>query len=83
MEALLGELIRQRTAKSWYTVDEIAAILGKAPFTVREWCRHGRVHCRKNNNGRGKYQSWVVSHEEVLRIQREGLIPVTKTSSSI
>jgi hypothetical protein len=79
MEALLGELLRQRAVKDWYTTDEVAEILGRAKFTVREWCRHGRVHCRKQNNGRGKHRAWVISHEELLRIQREGLLPLEKT----
>ena len=83
LEAMLADLICQRALKDWYTTDEVAAILGKAKFTVREWCRHGRVHCRKKNNGRGKYQSWTISHEELLRIQREGLLPLEKTSSTI
>jgi hypothetical protein len=83
MEALLADLIRQRAVKDWYTTDEVAAILGKARFTVREWCRHGRVHCRKKNTGRGQHREWVIAHEELLRIQREGLLPLEKTSSRI
>jgi hypothetical protein len=83
MEAMLSDLIRQRATKDWYPTDEVAAILGKAKFTVREWCRHGRVHCRKKNTGRGKHLAWVISHEELLRIQREGPLPLEKTSSGI
>ena len=83
MEAMLGELVRQRTAKDWYSTDEVAEILGRAKFTVREWCRHGRVRCEKKHNGRGKYQSWVISHSELLRIQKEGLLPLEKEISTI
>lgn len=79
----LNLLVQQRTVKEFYTTDEVAKLLGKRPFTVREWCRFGRIRCRKQNNGRGKYQSWVIAHEELLRIQREGLLPPEKTSSSI
>jgi predicted site-specific integrase-resolvase len=61
----------------------VADILGKARFTVREWCRHGRVRCRKKNNGRGRHPEWVIPHEELLRIQREGLLPPERTSSSL
>lgn len=81
LESLLADLIRQRTLKDWYSTDEVAAILGKARFTVREWCRHGRVRCRKKNTGRGKYQAWVIAHEELLRIQREGLLPLGKAQA--
>jgi len=83
MESMLGELLRQRTVKDWYSTDEVAEIMGKAKFTVREWCRHGRVHCRKKNSGRGKHRDWVISNEELLRIQREGLLPLEKTTTSI
>jgi hypothetical protein len=83
VEALLGVLARKTAVKDWYSTDEIADILGKAKFTVREWCRHARVNCRKKNDGRGKHLAWVISHDELLRIQREGLLPRAKTSTVI
>jgi hypothetical protein len=83
IEAMLADLIAQRTVKDWYTTAEVATNLGKAEFTVREWCRHGRIHGHKKNNGRGKHHAWVISHEELLRIQREGLLPAERTSTSI
>ncbi len=61
--------------KEWYTVDEMSAILGKAGFTVREWCRLGRVNAAKRECGRGRSQEWIISHAELLRIQNEGLLP--------
>jgi len=76
IEAAVTELVRQRTVKDWYTTEEAARILGRAEFTVREWCRLGRVHAEKQGSGRGKFQCWVVSHAELLRIQREGLLPL-------
>jgi hypothetical protein len=75
IEGALAELLRQRTVKDWYATDEVAQILGKAEFTVREWCRHGRVRAEKKGSGRGKYQGWVIAHGELQRIQREGLLP--------
>jgi DNA-directed RNA polymerase specialized sigma24 family protein len=83
VEALLGELIRQRAVKDWYSTDEVAEILGKARFTVREWCRLRRVHCRKKNDGRGKHLAWAISHDELRRIQREGLLPRSATTTVI
>jgi hypothetical protein len=47
----------------------------KQPFTVREWCRNGRINGDKSGSGRGSHASWVIIHEELLRYQREGLIP--------
>jgi len=75
MENILNQLLQQRTVKDWYSTDEVADLLGKGRYTVREWCRHGRIHAEKQGSGRGKYQSWVVSHQELQRLQREGLLP--------
>jgi hypothetical protein len=61
--------------KDWYTVAELAGILGKAEFTVREWCRQGRVYASKRACGRGNSQEWIVSREEIDRIRNEGLLP--------
>ena len=61
--------------KDWYTTEEVAKILGKAEFTVREWCRNGRVKAEKRMSGRGAFSTWVISHQELLRYQREGLLP--------
>lgn len=75
MESLLAALVERETVKDWYTTDEFARLVGKADFTVREWCRLGRVRAGKKGSGRGKYQSWVVPHAELLRFRREGLLP--------
>jgi hypothetical protein len=71
-------LIRERTIKDYYTTAEIAEILGKAEFTVREWCRNRRIQAEKKRHGRGAHAEWVVAHEEILRIQREGLLPTAR-----
>jgi hypothetical protein len=67
-------LVSQRLVKDWYSTDEVGKILGKAEYTVREWCRQGRIRAEKKGSGRGRYQSWVVSHDEVLRYQKHGLL---------
>jgi hypothetical protein len=75
IETALTLLTQRQTVKEFYSTDEVAKILGKAEFTVREWARQRRIHAAKKGSGRGKFQSWVISHEELLRIQREGLLP--------
>jgi hypothetical protein len=75
IEAAITLLTQRQAVKEFYTSDEVAVILGKAEFTVREWARLGRINASKKGSGRGKYQSWVISHAELLRIQREGLLP--------
>jgi len=76
IEATLTLLVQQRTVKDWYSTSEVAQILGKAEFTVREWCRLGRVHAAKRPCGRGKAKEWAVSHAELERIRNEGLLPL-------
>ena len=66
-------LVEERTAKDrFYSTEEAASLLGKAAYTVREWCRQGRIHAEKHQSGRG---AWTVSHQEITRIRREGLLP--------
>jgi hypothetical protein len=68
-------LISQRLTRDYYGTDQTAHILGKAQWTVREWCRLGRVNAEKRYSGRGRSCDWVISHAELLRIQKEGLLP--------
>lgn len=75
IETALEQLLRQKTVKEWYTTEEVAEVVGKAPFTVREWCRHGRVNATKRDCGRGNSKEWIISREELMRIQTEGLLP--------
>jgi transposase len=75
IEEALAELRSEQTIRDWYSTDEVAKLLGKAEFTVREWCRLGRVHAEKRGSGRGAFKAWVISHTELQRFQREGLLP--------
>ena len=76
IERMLAALVEQQQSKDWYDIDEFARIVGKAPFTVREWARLKRIRAEKRKSGRGAYAAWVVSHTELLRYQREGLLPL-------
>src|SRR4051812_16832343 len=64
-------ILDQKTVRVWYSTDEFAERVGKAEFTVREWCRHGRIEAGKRKSGRGRFCSWAISHEELMRYQRE------------
>ena len=75
IETLLHALVEQRVVKDWYTTTETAKILGKSEYTVREWCRLGRIHASKRQYARGAYPEWRISHDELTRIKNEGLLP--------
>lgn len=74
IEAILACLVERQQVKDFYEIEEFAKLVGKAAFTCREWARLGRIHAQKKNSGRGPYARWVVSHQELLRYQREGLL---------
>lgn len=67
--------INSQKPPEWYGITELAQLLNRAPFTVREWCRNGRLNAKKKRSGRGNSCEWVVSHEEVQRYLKEGLLP--------
>lgn len=79
LQTVLNEIhksaLRATTFKEYYTTQEVAQILKKRPYTVREWCRLGRVYGEKSHSGRGLDEEWRISHSELIRIQNEGLLP--------
>ena len=75
IEQLLREVVSQRTVKEWYATSEVAKMLGKAEFTVREYCRLGRIRAEKKDCGRGVAGEWKIAHEELTRIRNDGLLP--------
>ncbi len=70
--------VRGAIIKEYYTTQEVAQLLKKRPYTVREWCRLGRVQGEKSHSGRGLDEEWRISHEELTRIQNEGLLPLQR-----
>jgi hypothetical protein len=74
IEGMLAALVERQVVKDWYSTGEFARHTGKAEFTVREWCRLGRIRAEKRKSGRGAFAAWVISHEELMRYQREGLL---------
>lgn len=75
IEAKLAALVERAVVREWYSVEEFARLIGKAEFTVREHCRLGRLAGVKQASGRGKHLAWVLSHDELLRFRRDGLLP--------
>lgn len=73
IEAMLALLIGSRQQQGWYATDEFARLVGRSEFTIRQWCRQGRIEARKKGSGRGAHAAWAISHEELERFRREGL----------
>ena len=80
IETALQLLVREKTVKEWYSTAEVAALLGKSDYTVREWCRLGRVLASKKAHARGAHPEWLIGHAELQRVRNEGLRPVAKVS---
>jgi hypothetical protein len=76
VKAMLAVLVERQQVREYYSIEEFARIVGRAEFTCREWCRHGRIRAEKKSSGRGAHASWTISHAEMLRFQKEGLLPI-------
>jgi hypothetical protein len=75
LDAVL-EVVRGRpTVKEFYSTQEVAGLLGRDMFTVREWARLGRIHAVKRATGRGSSAAWAIPHHELERIRNHGLLP--------
>ncbi len=75
LERELAALRTVATPALVYTVAEFASQVGRAPYTVREWARQGRIHATRRATGGGPYQPWVIRQEELVRYQQWGLRP--------
>ena len=74
IESMLTVLVDRQVIKDFYEVEEFAKLVGKSSLTCREWCRLGRIRARKKDSGRGAHTAWAISHEELQRYRREGLL---------
>jgi hypothetical protein len=65
--------------KEWHTTREVADALGLDPYTVRKWCRYGRVRAEKRS---GDADEWVISDEELTRVKDHGLLPLRRVPTA-
>lgn len=83
IEAALQSLVREKTIKEWYSTADVAVLLGKSEYTVREWCRLGRVRASKKAYARGAHPEWLICHTELQRLRNEGLRPMTASKDDV
>lgn len=74
IKSLLMTLPNRLQVQSWYSTEEFAQHVDKAEFTVREWCRLGRLKAEKRQDGRGANKAWSIAHAELERYRKEGLL---------
>lgn len=75
IENLLEQLVSAKAAKDFYSPREVAAIVGRSEFQVREWCLSGRVSASKMESGHGRSRGWKIAREELDRYRSHGLLP--------
>lgn len=80
IEEVLQTLLREKAIKEWYSTAEVAALVGKAEFTVREWCRKARIRARKKSYSRGAHAEWLISHEDLQYFRNHGLLPISSNA---
>lgn len=73
---LLERLEQPRETREAYSVEEVAKLLGKTSWTVRQWCRLGRINATKKHERRGGAKLWSIAADEVQRIKDRGLLPI-------
>ena len=65
---LLKRQINTGVVREFYSVNEVADRAGYERWTIRQACNKGRIKATKGDDGR-----WRVPHEELVRLQEQGL----------
>jgi hypothetical protein len=74
LKCLLQNVEDRIPRKEYFTISEFAQLIGRAPFTVREWARHLRVRTTRAG-ARGPYAEYRIHISEIARYRSEGLLP--------
>ena len=76
LESVIESQARPALEKECYSPAEMAELVGRKVYTVREWCRKERVIADKRKTGRGDAKEWEIRREEVERYMNHGLLPL-------
>lgn len=80
IEEKLDALLSQAIPQDYYSVADVARLVDRAEFTVRQWCLQGRIKAEKRPCGRGLTREWMISRDELQRLRSEGLLPTDRQS---
>jgi len=83
IERLLCVLVERQQVRQYYSTKEFARAVGRAEFTVREHCRLGRLQAERKVSGRGPHRAYVLSHTELERYRRDGLLPCQQRAGNV
>lgn len=61
--------------REYFSVAEFAVEVNREEYTVREWCRLGRINAEKCESGRGDAKGWKIPVGELQRVRDHGLLP--------
>ena len=71
IEKLVRRQLSHGIPQEHYDVEAFGKAVGRRPFTIRQAFNRRRLHATKSANGR----NWVLTHAELLRYRKEGLLP--------
>ena len=77
LERRLGEvnsLDSSNKGREFYFTQEFSELVDKSTYTVREWCRLGRINAEKSDCGRGCSKEWKIPASELQRYRDHGLL---------
>jgi hypothetical protein len=76
LDRIFELLASPKETRACYTVEEVAKMICKSDFTVRQWCNQGRINAKKGEERRGGATRWRISSAEIHRYKEEGLMPM-------
>ena len=61
-------LMRVARDRRWYNLQDAGERLGRAAWTLRQLCSHGKIRADKGEDGQ-----WRIAADELARLEHEGV----------
>jgi hypothetical protein len=69
-------LMRVARDRRWYNLQDAGERLGRAAWTLRQLCSHGKIRAEK-----GEDSQWRISADELARLEQEGVPKLPQRST--